>query len=149
MLSSGLVHLLDDEGFPHARHMGLIRPLLACWTRCRLLGEQIKGGCWSQTAERQYGRLVRNAVRLARCDGTHAFSNRPADDDAALLAAALRLCNDEQSRRIARLALPRHLAAGRAACHWLCQCLPRPAEPGCALGTVRHCRVAVELVANV
>ena len=113
-LDSGLVNLLDDEGLPHARHVKLMRPLLACWTRSGLLGKQIKGGSWSRAAARQYGRLVRNAVRLARCDGTHAFSNGPADDDAALLAAALGLCNDEQSRRIARLALPRRPAAGRA-----------------------------------
>jgi hypothetical protein len=114
VLMSGLVQLLDGEGLPHARHIEFIRPLLACWTRCRLLGEQIKGGCWSRAAERQYGRLVRNAVRLARYDGTHAFSDGPAGDDAALLAAALGLCNDGQSRRIARLALPRQSAAGRA-----------------------------------
>ena len=88
--------------------------MLACWTRSGLLGKQIKGGSWSRAAARQYGRLVRNAVRLARCDGTHAFSNGPAGDDAALLAAAIGLCDDEQSRRIARLALPRRPAAGRA-----------------------------------
>ncbi len=105
-LTAGLVNLLDGEGLLHARHLELLRPLLACWTRCRLLGESIQGGCWSKTAEKQYGWLVRNALRLTRYDGTHVFSHGPAHgSDAALFAVALRLCDNEDTGKIARLAL--------------------------------------------
>jgi hypothetical protein len=107
-LTSGLVNLLDNEGLPHARHMDLLRPLLACWTRCGLLGERLKGGCWSKTAEKQYCWLVRNAVGMTRYDGAHVFSNGQAKgDDEELFTAALRLSGNDDSRNIARLALPR------------------------------------------
>ncbi len=40
-LSAGLVDLLDGEGTPHGRYLGLLRPLLACWTRVLALGSQV------------------------------------------------------------------------------------------------------------
>ena len=43
-LSAGLVELLDGEGLPHAEHLLLLRPLLACWTRCRAIGNESAKG---------------------------------------------------------------------------------------------------------
>lgn len=106
-LSAGPVDLLDGEGLPHARYFPLLRPLLACWTRCRAVGGELKGGCWTAAAEVQYQWLVRHAMRLARHDGTHVFSNGSAGGpDTDLFRAALRLGGDGDDRRIAALVLP-------------------------------------------
>jgi len=106
-LSSGLLDLLDGEGLPHAKHLGLMRPLLACWTRCRALGEELKGGCWTAAADEQYQWLVRQTILVTRHDGSHVFAASPArrcDED--LLGAALQLGGDHDDRRIAAVALP-------------------------------------------
>ena len=88
-LSAGLIELLDGQGLPHAEHLDQIRPLLACWTRCRALGRRWKRGCWTAKAEKQYGRLVLSALRLARRDGARVFSDAASGgSDAELLAAA-------------------------------------------------------------
>lgn len=106
-LSSGLVDLLDGQGMPHGKHLGLLRPLLASWTRCRAMGDQLKGGCWTKAAGHQFQWLLRHALRLARHDGSHVFSHRPAPDcDAELFAAALQFGGDEDDHQIAALVLP-------------------------------------------
>ena len=63
-LSAGLNRLLDRDGFLHARHRGLLGPLLACWTRCRALGERLPGGGLGPRTVARLERLARNAVRL-------------------------------------------------------------------------------------
>jgi hypothetical protein len=113
-LSAGLVDLLDGAGLPHAGHLGLLRPLLACWTRCRALGGRLKGGCWTKAAENQYRWLVRQALRLTRHDGSQVFSHAPARSfNKGLFAAALRLGGDEGDHDIAALVLPRAHKAAR------------------------------------
>ena len=57
--SAGLANLLDDRGLPHARHLDRLRLLLACWTRCRILGRRLKHGCWHRDADKPYRRFVR------------------------------------------------------------------------------------------
>ena len=106
-LSVGLLDLLDGEGLLHARHFGQMRPLLACWTRCRAIGERMRGGCWTVEAERQYRWLVRNALRLSRRDGSFVFSEAPAGEtDLGLWKTALRLGGDEDDLAIAAAVLP-------------------------------------------
>lgn len=106
-LSAGPVDLLDGEGLPHGRYLHLLGPLLWCWTRCRVLGEESPKGCWSEAAEAQYEWLVRHALRLVRRDGTHAFStDSPRAPWEGLFATALRLAGDESDARIAAVALP-------------------------------------------
>jgi hypothetical protein len=106
-LSSGPKDLLDGEGLPHGRHLGLLRPLLACWTRCRALGGELKGGCWTEAADGQYEWLVRQALRLARHDSSQVFSRGSAGAfNPEFLAAALRLGGDADDRKISALILP-------------------------------------------
>ena len=106
-LSRGLTGLVDREGLPQAKHLDLLRPLLACWTRCRALGNRLPKACWSRLAQKRYGRLVRQALRLTRGDGSPVFSQGSADDRCdELLDAAVRLGGDRQDRRIAALVLP-------------------------------------------
>jgi hypothetical protein len=107
-LSTGLVELLDGEGLPHAEQMAMLRPLLACWTRCRAIGNEADKGCWSKAAQNQYEWLVRQALRLARPDGSQVLS--PGQGGAwckALFDAAMRLGGDDDDQRIAALVLPR------------------------------------------
>lgn len=106
-LSSGVVDLLDGQGLPQGMHLGLLRPLLACWTRCRALGGRLKGGCWNKAAGYQYEWLVRQALRLARHDGSQVFSPSPGRTwNGELFAAALEFGGDEEDYDVASLVLP-------------------------------------------
>jgi len=121
-LSAGLVDLLDGEGLPHAKHVGLLRPLLACWTRCRAIGNESAKGCWSEAAQTQYEWLLRNALRLTRYDGTHVFSRGPGgawceelfeaavglsgDDDEDIAALVFPKGSKAATSRASKLALP-------------------------------------------
>lgn len=106
-LSEGLVELLDENGLPRAEHLDLVRPLLACWTRSRLLMKRKRLARWTDEAEVQYQWLVRGALRLTRHDGRHVFSNGHfAGNDAELLDAALALGGDSDDHRIAAVVLP-------------------------------------------
>jgi hypothetical protein len=110
-LSAGLLDLLDGKGLLQAKHIGLLRPLLACWTRSRALSPGLKAGCWSRTAEEQYHWSVRHALRLTRCDGSHAFSHTsPPAPYQTLFETALRLVGTKADYRIAALVLPHSFA---------------------------------------
>ncbi len=65
-LSQSLVDLTDGEGMPHARYLPIFRPLLACWTRCRLISPN---KCWKADADNQYRWMITQALRLTRADG--------------------------------------------------------------------------------
>jgi len=106
-LSAGLADLLDGEGLPHATNLGLLRPLLACWTRCRAIGNETSHGCWDRAAQEQYQWLVRQALRLTRSDGTQVFAAESGRHSRQLLAAALRLCAGGDVDRIADRVLPK------------------------------------------
>ena len=106
-LSAGLADLLDGEGLPHGNLLPSLRSLAACWTRCRAIGEQFKGGCWNKAAGEQYEWLIRQTLRLLRRDGTLAFDAIGAKRlDRNLLAAALRFGGDGDDYEIAKLLLP-------------------------------------------
>jgi hypothetical protein len=104
-LSAGLVELCDGRGFPHARHLPLLGPLAACWTRCRALGDAAGWKPWKSAAENQYRWLIRTLMRLARHDGSQAFGPSTAGTR-ELLESALRLAGDEDDRQVAALVLP-------------------------------------------
>lgn len=106
-LSAGMLELIDGEGLPNSRILDAFRPLLACWTRCRILGERLEKGCSSATAGMQYEWAVRAALRLARPDGSQALCEADGQtDDSDLLAAALACGGDENDKAMASLALP-------------------------------------------
>ena len=106
-LSAGLVDLLDGEGLPHGNQLGLLRPLLAAWTRCQAIGNETSKPCLRTAARGQYEWLVRAALRLSRRDGSQALSNNSDGAwDKNLFAAALLLGGDQDDRDVAVLALP-------------------------------------------
>lgn len=107
-LSAALVDLTDGRGLLHAMNLPLLRPLLACWTRCRVIGSSLRGGAFSKAADVQYEWLVRQALRLSRRDGSSVFCNgMPGAPDAGLLQAALHLGGNYEDEEIAALALPK------------------------------------------
>ena len=95
-LSQGLIELLDGEGLPHAEHLSLLRPLLACWTRSRLIGNAIGEKVMTKEARLQFEWALRQSLRLTRADGTQALESRGSVWDDNLLKLALRLADDEQ-----------------------------------------------------
>ena len=106
-LSAGPVDLLDGEGLPHAKHLPLLRPLLACWTRCRAIGSKSRR-CFNSAAEIQYEWLVRHALRMTRADGSHVFSDGASPAwPVELFETALHFGGNEDDEAIAALVLPK------------------------------------------
>jgi hypothetical protein len=67
-LSEGLLELTNGEGLTSWSHLPWRMPLVACWTRCRAVGGELKKGACSKAAEDQYGWAVRQAVRWTAAD---------------------------------------------------------------------------------
>ncbi|MBL7040844.1 MAG: hypothetical protein ISR77_19575 [Pirellulaceae bacterium] len=108
-LSSGVNELLDGNGLPTAGHLALLRPLLACWTRCGYLARAAGVSCFDEKARLQYEWLVRRALQLTRQDGTQVFSvctDEPEKGIDELLDAALMLIGDQEDNAIADQVLP-------------------------------------------
>ena len=107
VLSQGLVDLLDGEGLPHCSDIDLLRPLLACWTRCAVLADLSSRPCWNKDAQNQYEWIVRQALRLTRKDGAAVMGTGGAGEwSSEFFTAALALGSDPDDRYVARLALP-------------------------------------------
>ncbi len=68
-LSEGLAELLNGDGLVRGTHLGILRPLLACWTRCRAMGESHKKNCWNRKAESQYQCLATHSLGLSSPTG--------------------------------------------------------------------------------
>ena len=68
-LSEGLVELTNGEGQVRGPYLAVLRPLLACWTRCRILGQQWKKGSWNRKAQEQYAWAVTQSLCLSAADG--------------------------------------------------------------------------------
>ncbi len=58
-----MVELLDGQGMPHATYLELFRGLLACWTRCFIMGGAAGWHCCDEDASLQY----EWTVRVSRC----------------------------------------------------------------------------------
>jgi hypothetical protein len=115
-LSAGLIELTDGRGFLHTRYLPDFRPLLACWTRCRQLGDLSGTNPWRPAAEKQYRRLIRTALRLARPDGSQVFSNGDGQPGGiGMLRTALRLGGKREERQIAPMVLAGPGKQGRRA----------------------------------
>ncbi len=125
ILSEGITELIDGEGLPNCQILDAFRPLMACWTRCRVLGRHLEKGSTNTKAGYQYEWAVRAALRLCRPDGGQVFSQSGDEgDDLDWIAAALACGGDEDDESIASLALP-----GRARLKGLDETLlPSPAD---------------------
>ncbi len=106
-LSRGVHELLDGNGLPAARHLALLRPLLACWTRCGYLSRAGGVQCFDKQARLQYEWLVRRALQLTRQNGTQVLcADEPEKGIDQLFDAALMLIGDQEDDAIADQVLP-------------------------------------------
>lgn len=122
-LGKGLETLTDGEGLPAGWLWPVLPMLAASWTRCRAMGEELKGGCWNQQAEIQFEWFVRQALRLTRCDGSLALSDAPRMAwSPEMLAAMLQFSGDVSDRAAAA-------ARDIAGAHREKRFNARPAEP--------------------
>ena len=69
-LSEGLAELTNGNGLLQGEYLSYQRPLLACWTRCRMLGKHFKKGCWNVKGEEQFQWLVTHCLGLSSPKGT-------------------------------------------------------------------------------
>jgi len=106
VLSAGLIDWLDGEGLLHGRHFDRMRPLLACWTRCRLLTHKAPRPCFTAAAQGQYEYMVRHGLRFARHDGSAMLGPAGQEADVELLRAAVAMGGDAEDRKIAAMVLP-------------------------------------------
>ncbi len=115
-LSSALEDLCEKQGLLHGRHFAAFPALLASWTRCLELGAHVQHRPWDRQAERRFRRVVRSALRMARRDGSPAFSNGTAGRHGlAILEKAVHLAGDADDRRLAAWTLAGKGQSGRSA----------------------------------
>ena len=69
-LTEGLAELTNGNGLVQGEYLGFQRPLLACWTRCRMFGDHLKKGCWSRKADEQFQWMVTHSIGLSSPQGT-------------------------------------------------------------------------------
>jgi hypothetical protein len=113
-LATGFRQLLDGNGLPTARYIDRVRPLLACWTRCRALARSEKRRLFDDESQMHYEWFVRRALQLTRETGTAVFSEIPyRSGDRHLFQAALKLVADEDDLAIADQILPERSVKGR------------------------------------
>jgi len=107
-IAFGLGQILDRQGMLPAKHLGLLRPILACWTRCRMLSAGLPGGGLGARSEQRYEKFVRNALRCTRPDGRPLLADSANDPwGRELFESALRSSATAIDRRLAALALPK------------------------------------------
>ncbi len=69
-ISEGIAELTNGNGLVQGEYLGYQRPLLACWTRCHVLGTQLKKGCCSRKATDQFQWMVTHSLGLSSQQGT-------------------------------------------------------------------------------
>ncbi len=103
-LEQSAVDPVDDNALVHGQRLNLLRPLLASWTRMRVLSRSLDENVWSDEALRQYARLVEYALRLSRADGRAVFAGEESPRwNKRLVKLALRSVNHAKVRRIGEL----------------------------------------------
>lgn len=105
-LRRGAAALLDGDGQPAGEHLSAARGLLACWTRCALLGEHAAKPCFHADSRMLYEWFVRQSLRLARADGGQMLGEAGDAADRALFEAALSAGGDATDHKLAKLTLP-------------------------------------------
>lgn len=104
--------LLNRDGLPRAHHLDAMRPLLACWTRCRAMAAELKRGQWPRRAKRQYKALLRQSLRWTDADGRLALHSDGDPWRGDFLKAALRIGGGKKDAAAARRLLADKKAGG-------------------------------------
>ncbi len=128
-VATGMDELLDAEGLPKFYNFARLGPLLACWTRTRALADGLKNAGWKKATCKKYALLVRQAMRLARHDGTQVFARQSADPaaDKELCVAAVLWSRNGKNERIAAAIFKKTKRANRLVSKGGKSKLPSPA----------------------
>ncbi len=104
VLARGMTEILDGEGLPQGIYFSILRPLLACWTRCRAIGGK---ATWDRESEKQFRLLALEAIRLSRSDGTQVLcQGEAATRTPRLFELALQLIDRKPLAKTAARMLP-------------------------------------------
>ncbi|MGL6226189.1 MAG: hypothetical protein ACRC10_06135 [Thermoguttaceae bacterium] len=111
ILIDGLDRLLDGAGLPSAENIPLLRPLLACWTRCLLLADSANTRLWKVHSHRQFEWAVLQTLRLTRKDGSAVFGPEFSEKKDSLkfrcqMEQALAFDSDPFDQLVAQTVLP-------------------------------------------
>ncbi|MCA9189867.1 MAG: hypothetical protein R3E01_14740 [Pirellulaceae bacterium] len=107
-VGDSLLDLLDGQGLPHGRYLPILRPLLACWTRCLWINRHVgKPAAVGNNARVQYEWLRRHVLRMTRADGSQVLVAASESSDASvyrdLIKASLSVAPDDDDRRLAKV----------------------------------------------
>jgi hypothetical protein len=106
-LKNGVKELLDGNGLPLCRNLALLRPLLACWTRCGYLARTAGDPLLGSKTQLKFEWLVRQSLQLTREDGSQVLSDSAANGhEEELFDAALLLNGDAEDNAISDQVLP-------------------------------------------
>jgi hypothetical protein len=108
-LKEGLDEILDGAGHPHACDFERLRPLLACWTRCKSMSDHLPRCGFKKRMQGHYEWAIRAALRTSRPDGASLFQKKgeawsPSLD--AFFRAAVAQSTDEDDLKIFTIAMP-------------------------------------------
>ena len=110
-LTEGIAELTNGNGLVQGEYLGYFRPLLACWTRCRVLSGQLKKN-WHRKTEEQYQWLVTHALGLTSAKGTPLLGQPHQEAwTADFLRIVLAIGGDKADATAARLLLGKKLTA--------------------------------------
>ena len=68
-LGEGVIELTNGQGQVRGPYLAVLRPLLACWTRCSAMGKKLKKGAWNRKAQAQFEWTVTQALCLSAPNG--------------------------------------------------------------------------------
>ena len=106
-LKAGVKDLLDGNGLLHCRDLAILRPLLACWTRCSYLARTAGTPLLGSKAQLKFEWFVRQTLQLTRQDGSQVLCDgTECGHEEELFDAALLLNNDAVDHAISDQILP-------------------------------------------
>jgi hypothetical protein len=104
---AGAQQWLNSDATLHDRQREVLRPMLACWTRTVVVGEELKRSLWSAEFKTCYRGLVLQALRLTRRDGSQILSDEPArGEEFEMLTRAATIADDSAAMRLVEFLLP-------------------------------------------
>jgi len=112
-LTEGLAELTNGNGLVQGKYLGYQRPMLACWTRCQLLGGQLKKDCWSRKSNKIFQWMVTHSLALSSPLGTPLLGG-PHDEawSPEFLRCVLKMGGDEAQAAAAKSIFSKPLTTG-------------------------------------
>lgn len=112
-ITEGINELTNGNGLVQGEYLGYQQPLLACWTRCHLMGSQLKKGCCSRKATEQFQWMVTHALGLSSQQGQPVLGSPHQESwTADFLRTVVRTGGDEADAAAAKSIFGKKLASG-------------------------------------